>query len=131
MLEILSIDHIGVRVHDYERSLEFYEKLGFRLEIDHGDNRAYEIINEQGVRINLIVNASSDSGMENILLDHDIKFTGYTHPAFIVSSLEDLINSDLFKTLTVTEGPNEVERRRYLFIRDPDGNVLEFVELLN
>ena len=35
-LNILKIDHIGVRVREKVRSIEFYEGLGFRLIVDTG-----------------------------------------------------------------------------------------------
>lgn len=130
MVSIKNIDHVGIRVHDLTRSLEFYKLLGFKLEIDHGDNRAYEIVNDDNVRINLIVNASYASAGENILLDSKIKHPGYTHAAFVVKDLNQFIESEKFKAIEITEGPKEVDRRRYLFIRDPDGNVIEFNELL-
>ena len=33
--------------------------------------------------------------------------------------------------IRITEGPKEIARRRYFFIRDPDENLLEFNELKN
>lgn len=30
--------------------------------------------------------------------------------------------------IPITEGPTVFERRTFLFIRDPDGNVLEFMQ---
>lgn len=129
MFNIKSWDHVGIRVHSLERSMAFYEKLGFRLEIDHEDGRAYEIVNEHGIRLNLIVNASYDSSGANILLDDPVKHAGVTHPAFVVDDLAHLISIIEKEKMTITEGPNEADRRRYIFIRDPDGNVLEFNEL--
>ena len=88
MLGIKSWDHVGIRVHDFDRSMAFYGALGFRLEIDHGDGRAYEIVNEHGIRLNLIVNASYDSAGRNVLLDEDIRHPGHTHLAWIVDDLD-------------------------------------------
>lgn len=130
MFNIRSWDHIGIRVHDFDRSMAFYEALGFKLEIDHNDDRAYEIVNEHGIRLNLIVNASYDSAGANILLDEKIRHPGHTHPAWIVDDLDVIAKIISDNGFEITEGPKEVERRRYLFIRDPDGNVLEFDELL-
>jgi catechol 2,3-dioxygenase-like lactoylglutathione lyase family enzyme len=129
MFGIKAWDHAGVRVYSLERSLKFYERLGFHLELDHEDGKAYEIVNEHGIRLNLIVNAAYDSKGENILLDEAVKHPGVTHPAFIVDDLEALTATIRREGFTITEGPNEALRRRYLFIRDPDGNVLEFNEL--
>lgn len=130
MVDISAWDHVGLRVFSLKRSLVFYEKIGFRLEIDHGDDRAYEIVNKNGIRINLIVNATYDSEGRNLLLDEDVRHPGCTHPAFIVESLDKLVGHIRREGIQITEGPKEVDRRRYLFIRDPDGNVLEFNEIM-
>ena len=38
MLNIKQVDHVGIRVSDKERSVGFYEGLGFAL--DHDDMRS-------------------------------------------------------------------------------------------
>jgi catechol 2,3-dioxygenase-like lactoylglutathione lyase family enzyme len=115
-------------VPDRERSLAFYRLLGFHIELED-DSDAIELINDHGVRINLIVNADAASCNDNALLDDPVKRPGHTHIAFIVSSLEDSVELVTKAGIAITEGPKIAERRRYFFIRDPDQNVLEFNEL--
>lgn len=129
MLDAVSYDHVGIRVSDFKKALKFYQKLGFELVIDHQDDRAYEIVNKYGVRINLIANAEAQKGAHNVLLDEEVKYPGYTHAAFILPDLKKAARWVKKQGLKITEGPKEVDRRRYFFIRDPDGNVLEFNEL--
>lgn len=129
MLDVVSYDHIGIRVSDFKKALKFYQKLGFELVIDHQDDRAYEIVNKYGIRLNLIVNAEKQKGAHNVLLDEEVQYPGYTHVAFILPDLKKAVRWVKKQGLKITEGPKEVDRRIYFFIRDPDGNVLEFNEL--
>jgi catechol 2,3-dioxygenase-like lactoylglutathione lyase family enzyme len=87
--------------------------------------------NDSGVTINLIFNGVKREANRNILLDEPVKWPGMTHPAFIVDDLEALLTMLDRENVRITEGPHMIgERRRAFFIRDPDGNVLEFNELL-
>ena len=128
---ILSYDHVGIRVTDRDVSRAFYQKLGF-VETDYlADEQANEMETASGVRINLIMNGTKRPNNANILLDEPIKYAGITHPAFIVDDIEKLQAWLQANQIAITEGPRQiVPRRMTLFIRDPDGNVLEFNQLL-
>ena len=67
----------------------------------------------------------------NILLDEPIKHPGYTHAAFIVDRLDDILAWAVERGVAITEGPVNWGRRITCFLRDPDGNVLEFNELID
>ena len=129
-MRIQGYDHVGIRVSDRERALRFYEKLGFRLDPDYASDSGAEILAEDGTRINLICNGVPREGAHNILLDEPTKWPGYTHAAFIVDSLEQLLDWAASEGITITEGPVDWGRRMTCFFRDPDGNVLEFNELV-
>jgi catechol 2,3-dioxygenase-like lactoylglutathione lyase family enzyme len=129
---ILSYDHVGVRVVDRARSLAFYAELGFVQEPGEGDaqGRAVGLINAAGVRLNLIMNGIAPPDGRNVLMDHGVKWPGWTHPAFVVDNLDTVLAWATARAIVVTEGPVVWGRRRVCFVRDPDGNVLEFDELL-
>ena len=124
---ILSYDHVGIRVTDRDVSRAFYQKLGF-VETEYLPNeQANEMETASGVRINLIMNGAKRPNNANILLDEPIKYAGITHPAFIVDDIEKLQAWLQANQIAITEGPRQIVPRRItLFIRDPDGNVLEF-----
>ncbi len=130
-MRIKGYDHVGIRVSDAKRALEFYAKLGFHPDPQFSNDRVAEIVADDGARINLIFNAVACSGARNILLDEPIKWPGYTHCAFIVDSLQDVLDWAGSEGVRITEGPVDWGRRLTCFLRDPDGNVLEFNELLN
>ena len=114
---------------DRARSLTFYEQLGFRLDEEHSSQTALEIVNEAGVRLNLILNGQPTPQRDNVLVDRPEKWPGYTHAAFIVDSLTGVLQWAAKERITITEGPVDWGRRITCFLRDPDSNVLEFNEL--
>jgi lactoylglutathione lyase len=128
---ITAYDHVGIRVTDRDVSIPFYERLGFRQTAYFRDHQANEMESADGVRINLIFNGAKRPGGRNVLLDEPIKLPGLTHPAFIVDDLGTLQTWLQQAGICVTQGPEAIGPRRVaLFIRDPDGNVLEFDQLL-
>lgn len=128
---IKAFDHIGIRITDRDVSIPFYESLGFKETFYFAEHQANEMETPWGVRINLIMNGAKRPGGKNVLLDEVIKLPGHTHPAFIVDDLDKMADWLRARGIRITEGPEEIgPRRRALFIRDPDGNVLEFDQLL-
>ena len=128
---ITAFDHIGIRVTDREQSIAFYERLGFVQTATFPEHEANEMETSDGVRINLIMNGAKRAGNRNVLMDEPIKLPGHTHPAFIVDDLARLQQQLEHSGIRITEGPVAIGLRRVaLFIRDPDGNVLEFDQLL-
>jgi catechol 2,3-dioxygenase-like lactoylglutathione lyase family enzyme len=126
-ISIASYDHVGLRVIDAARSLAFYADLGFVVDPDFTNDRVAEIVNAAGVRMNLIFNGEARAN--NVLLDEPNKWPGYTHAAFVVDRLENILTWAAERGVTITEGPVDWGRRLTCFLRDPDGNVLEFNEL--
>jgi catechol 2,3-dioxygenase-like lactoylglutathione lyase family enzyme len=127
---ITGYDHVGIRVTGRARALAFYEAIGFGIDPICSDERVAEVINEAGVRISLIFNGVPTPHGANVLLDEPDKWPGVTHAAFIVDSLERAMERFAEIECPITEGPVDWGRRLTCFIRDPDGNVLEFNEIV-
>lgn len=126
---LVSIDHVGIRIRDKDRSAQFYTRLGFEVVLDDVPARCVELGNSAGVRIHLIWNAPPNDTALNVLMDDAVKRTGITHLAFTVDDLDALARLLAQESIPITEGPKQDHRRRYCFCRDPDGTVLEFSEL--
>lgn len=126
---IIGYDHVGIRVSDAELALHFYERLGFILDPDLSNERVAELVTRDGTRVNLIFNGERRAGSRNILLDEPTRWPGFTHSAFVVPSLASLLEWADHHRVRITEGPVDWGRRMTCFLRDPDGNVLEFNEL--
>lgn len=129
-MKITGYEHVGIRVTDQQEAIAFYEKLGFEEKLDLPEHQANEMVNDSGVTINLIFNGMKRPQGRNILLDEPFKYPGCTHPAFIVDDIDAVVETLKRENIAISEGPIYIgERRRVVFIRDPDGNVLEFDEL--
>ena len=125
--KVKELDHIGIRITDFDRSFAFYKKLGFTnhgLDVD-GD---HEIWTDSGLYLNLIANANTDDTPNNVLLDEPTKYPGYSHAAFLIDDADAAIAAFKAEGIKITGGPRDVPRRVYFFIRDPDSNVLEFTQ---
>ena len=74
MLDILKVDHIGIRIRDKARSITFYEGFGFKLLADAGFDKGHPVIMEHpsGVTLNLL-GPSTVAADENVLMDIDDK----------------------------------------------------------
>lgn len=129
-MEIRAYEHVGIRVSDRDEAIAFYALLGFKLESDLPAYRALVLATASGVKINLIYNGSRREGAANVLMDETAKHPGVTHPAFVVDSLDATLEHLAAHGIPVTEGPVQIEGRRICFVRDPDGNVVEFDEYI-
>jgi lactoylglutathione lyase len=121
------VDHIGIRVRDLDRALNFYRLLGFELlhQAD-GDNVAI-IRNENGVELNLIFNANAGEPNTNVLMDAPDNYPGYTHMALRVTSIPATIGALKANDISITQGPVSIGESGHVsvFVRDPDRNVIE------
>lgn len=79
-----------------------------------------------GVNINFILNAS-DSATLNVLMDVPEKHTGFTHIALEVTDFQSAQKYLESISYNITGGPIVTpEGASFIFIRDPDDNVIEF-----
>lgn len=128
-IEIVGVAHLGIRVAEFERSLGFYEQLGFRLIAGPFEHEPVAILeNGAGVEINLIVNATPASS-GNVLMDIPEKHAGYTHVALLVPSLDETCARLEALGIERSGGPVTFPNgARAVFVRDPDRNVIELHE---
>ena len=127
MLDFNTIDHIGIRVSDRDKSVAFYEKLGFRLVADGGYEQGHPLVmvHPSGINFNLLGPADARQG-SNVLMDESEKYPGITHVALKVASAEDTETFVTESGIAIT-GRRVFRGTKTIFIRDPDRNVLELV----
>ena len=61
-------------------------------------------------------------------MDVDTKHTGYTHVALEVDSADEVLQQLETLDIPLSGGPMHHPTGTSLFIRDPDNNVIEFIE---
>ncbi len=123
---ITGIAHIGIRVHDLERSVQFYAHLGFvKTAGPIGPEPVAILDHPSGVEINLVLNAPV-ADEPNILMDVADKHAGITHVALLVPDLDAAIATLATAGIPLSGGPVQFgPRARGAFVRDPDRNVIE------
>ena len=127
MKQITKINHVGLRVRDLEKSRTFYEQLGFKFIIGPiGPEPVAIMEHPSGVNLNFILNASDDASDKNILMDVPERHTGYTHIALEINDREAVLKQLDNLNIPITETVELEDGTVFFFIRDPDGNVIEF-----
>ena len=127
MVSIERVDHIGIRVRDLDRALDFYRVLGFGLLHRAANDDVAIIRNANDVEINLIFNANAGDPAANLLMDVPEKYPGYTHMALRVASISATIAALKANGIAITQGPVSFDDSGHVsvFLRDPDRNVIE------
>ena len=125
MLGIEKVDHVGIRVSDKTRSIEFYQALGFETLADIGFDQGHPVIMQHpsGVVLNLL-GPSNTGNDKNILMDVDEKYPGITHVSFKVASMDEARRFLKDRGIALT-GEFTFKGMHAIFIRDPDRNVIE------
>ncbi len=111
-IPIKNIDHVGICISDLERSVTFYEKLGFTKERDRGFDRGRPVImrHNSGVEINLLHKKDRDHAYPPVALE--INSLSQTR-AFLEFNDIDIIDS------------YQDELHSVVCVKDPDDNVIE------
>jgi lactoylglutathione lyase len=125
-IPVAGLAHVGIRVHDLERSVQFYALFGFQKTAGPiGPEPVAILEHPSGLELNLILNAPSASE-PNILMDVPDKHPGITHFALhcpdILAAKERLEAAGI----ALSGGPIQLgQMARAIFVRDPDRNVIE------
>src|SRR6478672_7840953 len=124
-IPILGLAHIGIRVHDLERSVAFYSLLGFTKTAGPIGPEPVAILDHpSGVEINLVLNAPSPDA-PNILMDAPEKHPGITHIALLCPDILAAKGRLEAAGFPLSGGPVRFgPRAQGIFVRDPDRNVI-------
>lgn len=125
-VSITGLAHIGVRVHDLERSVKFYALLGFTKTVGPiGPEPVAILEHPSGIEVNLVLNAPS-AGEPNVLMDVPVKHPGITHFALLCPDVVAAKARLEAAGIAITEGPVRFPHGALaIFVRDPDRNVIE------
>ncbi|MDT8375921.1 MAG: VOC family protein [Mariprofundaceae bacterium] len=131
---MFSPHHVAITASGLERSVSFYEKLGFcevlRWQAEDGSLTIVQM------RLNTLLleifcyASSKEGGVKERTLESDLRTIGTKHFGLRVDDIEaarkQLIEAGLADvSVTVTKGRTGIE---YLFLRDPDGLFVEIVQ---
>jgi glyoxylase I family protein len=145
---IIAADHTGITVSNLERSLEFWQNV-LSFELSHRAHQTSEMASEitgvVGAEIKLAV-VKSPGGHKIELLEYlappdrkqyvDLRPSdvGSVHIAFTVDNLDAVLEKIAAsgwkaagKPQTLQSGPNA--GKRVVYVRDPDGTTIEFMQV--
>jgi lactoylglutathione lyase len=123
---VLGLAHVGIRVHDLERSVRFYALLGFTKTAGPIGPEPVAILEHPcGLEINLVLNAP-DAGAPNVLMDVAEKHPGITHIALLCPDILAARARLEAAGIALSGGPVRFgPAAQGIFVRDPDRNVIE------
>jgi len=117
--------HTCYRITDIDKSVDFYEKLGFeelrRTDLPDGATNIFMGLPDDGARLELTYNPGVES--------YDIG-TGYGHIAITASDLDGTLEKLASIEIEPEKPPYQVREggSRLCFVRDPDGYRIEMIE---
>jgi len=125
-IALTGIAHVGIRVHDLERSVRFYELFGFEKTAGPiGPEPVAILVHPSGIELNLVLNAT-DPDATNVLMDVPEKHPGITHVALHCPDIAKAKAQLEALGITPSGGPVRFGLgAQGLFVRDPDRNVIE------
>jgi lactoylglutathione lyase len=121
----MELIHTCYRIGDVDRSVAFYEKLGFeelrRMPIRDEAINVFMGLPGDGARLELTYNHGVDS--------YDLG-TGYNHIAVTVDDLDGTLERLAADGIQPEKPPYQVREggSRLCFVRDPDGYRIEIIE---
>jgi lactoylglutathione lyase len=126
IIAIGGLAHVGIRVHDLDRSMAFYGRLGFTKTAGPIGPEPVAILDHpSGLELNLVLNAPRASE-PNILMDVPDKHAGYTHIALLCPDIAAAQAQLAAAGIPLSGGPVTFPTgAQAIFVRDPDGNVIE------
>ena len=118
--------HTCYRIGDIDRSVAFYEKLGFE------ENRRMPIGEEAS---NVFMGLPGDPGKLELTYNHGVAEydhgTGYNHIALLVDDLDGTLAGLAAEGIEPEKPPyrpgGRTEGHRIAFVRDPDGYRIELI----
>ncbi len=115
------LNHITIRVNRIDASKEFYgDILGFELIRTMGQSMAVYDVGQGDTLVIVEAETSYDPTSRDFRVDHF---------GFYVDSPEEVDKLAAYfreKEVTIMSGPANRKKGRFLFIADPDGNMIEF-----
>tara|TARA_R110002049_G_scaffold102545_2_gene248139 strand:- start:4046 stop:4432 length:387 start_codon:yes stop_codon:yes gene_type:complete len=116
------LNHITIRVNRIDASKEFYgDILGFEIVRTMGQSMAVYDVGGGDTLVIVEAETSYDPTSRDFRVDH---FGFYVENP---EKIDELATYFRDKEVTIMSGPANRKKGRFLFISDPDGNMIEFM----
>lgn len=132
----MRIDHVGLSVADLAAAEAFYgEAFGFTrqlaFELAPHPIRGVMLTHSSGMRLELFEHAAAQSGLHDPTPIEALATRGYGHFALRAADIEPIYDAALAAGARsrVPPSPSPEPGVRFAFVADPEGNLVELVEL--
>ena len=130
MIAMLHLDHVAVPVSDMEAALQFYgEELGLKFmfrEVDPVEQEDFAYFEAEGGNLELLKSLAHPFDRP------DLKPPYCPHLALATYDMDATLRLIQERGLHLIKGPLKIEGKvTWLYIADPDNNVIEFVQWLS
>jgi lactoylglutathione lyase len=132
----LRLDHVGLSVGDLDAASEFYSRaFGFarQLEFELAPHpvRGLMMRHESGMRLELFERQGSTPGVQGVMPIEALATRGYGHFAFAAPDIDAVFAGALEAGASAVLEPAASPEPgvRFAFLADPEGNLVELVEL--
>ncbi len=124
---MLKNDHTAFRVSDLGAAIRFYtEALGLRLmfrKVNEEVGEAYAFLELEGGNLELI------QTLDEPFVRPRLQPPYCPHLALSTEDMKQTLEMVRAKSIAIVSGPLEIPgEEKWLYISDPDGNVIEFIE---
>ncbi len=127
---IKALSHVAIRCTDIDRSTKFYRDVfGYDVFIDNRKTGGNVIGLLGGVAMELVKSNPSAEAIERAKAATRADGLGHSCIAMSVENIDETHAKLKAAGLTKTDGPEQIGQVRVVFIRDPDGALLEFIQL--
>lgn len=124
---MLRIDHVALPVSDMDEAIKFYtEKLGLQLtsrQVDPVHQEEFAFLAVEGGNLELLKSLAHPFEKPQIRLPY------CPHLALVTTDMNAMLQMIQAQSLRLIKGPMKIEGKvTWLYIADPDNNVIEFVQ---
>lgn len=132
----LRVDHVGLSVGDLDAASDFYSRAfdftpQLEFELAPHPIRGLMLRHDSGMRLELFEHADSAAGIQGATPIESLATRGYGHFAFAAQNI-DLVFARALEagaSAVVEPSPSPEPGVRFAFLSDPEGNLVELVEL--
>ena len=128
-----TLHHVAITVSDFERSLMFYEKLGFKVLFSSNTpekNKCLALLCKGDLNLEVFYFEDfNDSPSSRETMGNNVKDIGQKHFALRIKSVEETLKELKSLGIPLASEPDLGDAGyQFFFIRDPDGIWIEFVK---
>ena len=134
------LDHVAFQVSDLSTAIDFYtEKLGLKLlytKVDEAHGESFAFLEMEGGNLELLqllneTGAFAEKDNTAPIERPEVRKPYCPHLAIESTDLDALVAELKRKDIPIITGPLEIPGSvRWLYIRDPDNNVIEYIQYL-